>query len=194
MPRQRAITQCPRRCDAGVVLLALLLALALGGIAMMAAVDVAALTRQRANEQELLFVGNQYREAIRRYYFGAPFGTPRILPASIDDLLEDDRFPTPVHHLRRRYPDPVTASPEWGEVRIGTRLSGVYSLSEKTPVKQQGFTPAYEPFSGKSTYRDWIFAMSNTGRPTFVNPESASPPAIGEAPSIPSRPVRRTPP
>ncbi len=158
MTEQRVITRRPRRRDAGVVLLALLLALALGGIAMMAAVDVASLTRQRANEQELLFVGDQYREAIRRYYFGAPPGTPRILPASIDDLLEDDRFPTPVHHLRRRYPDPMTASPEWGEVRVGTRLSGVYSLSEKQPVKQQGFTPAYEPFSGKAAYRDWVFA------------------------------------
>jgi type II secretory pathway pseudopilin PulG len=158
-----------------VVLLALLLALALGGIAMMAAVDVASLTRQRANEQELLFVGDQYREAIRRYYFGA-------------------RYPTPVHHLRRRYPDPLTASPEWGELRIGTRLSGVYSLSEKTPVKQEGFAPGYQPFSGKTAYRDWIFAVSNTGRPNFVNPDSASTPANGEAPSLPSRPVRRTPP
>jgi type II secretory pathway pseudopilin PulG len=160
----------------------------------MAAVDVAALTRQRANEQELLFVGDQYREAIRRYYFGAPPGTPRMLPASIDDLLEDDRYPTPVRHLRRRYPDPITASSEWGEVRIGNRLSGIYSLSEKQPVKQQGFTPAYEPFSDKTAYRDWVFAVSNTGRPNFVNPDSASNPANGEAPSIPSRPVRRTPP
>lgn len=192
MPRQRAITQCPRRCDAGVVLLALLLALALGGIAMMAAVDVAALTRQRANEQELLFVGDQYREAIRRYYFGAPPGTPRMLPGSIDDLLDDNRYPTPAHHLRRRYADPVTASPEWGEVRIGTRLSGVYSLSERQPVKQQGFTPAYEPFSGKTAYRDWIFAVTNTGTVTFVNPEFASTPASGAIPSVPSRPANRT--
>ncbi len=174
-------------------MLALLLALALGGIALMAAADVWALARQRAQEQELLFVGDQYRQAIQRYYFGAPPGTPRVLPSSLEDLLEDDRYPVPVRHLRRRYPDPVTASPEWGELRLGTRLSGVYSLSEKTPVKQEGFAPGYQPFSGKTAYSDWVFAVSNSGRPTFVNPNSASTPASSAAPFVPTRPVRRTP-
>ena len=71
-----------RGCD-GVVLLVLLLALALGGIALMAAVDVASIARQRAREQELLFVGDQYRQAIRRYYYAAPNGAKKVLPASL---------------------------------------------------------------------------------------------------------------
>lgn len=177
----------------GVVLLALLIALALGGFAVMAAVDVWSMARQRGQEQELLFVGNQYRQAIQRYYVGAPAGTPRVLPTSLEDLLEDDRFPVPVRHLRRLYPDPLTGSTEWGVLRAGSRISGIYSLSEKTTIKRDGFAPGYQQFSGLVNYRDWIFAVSPTGKPTFSDPTSPSTPASGSAPSFPSRPVPRTP-
>jgi type II secretory pathway pseudopilin PulG len=181
-----------RRCS-GIVLLALLLALALGGIALMAAVDVWSLTRQRAQEQELLFVGNQYRQAIQRYYLGGPPGSRRTFPASLEDLLEDNRFPVPVRHLRRLYPDPITGSSEWGALRVGDRIAGIYSLSEKEPVKQAGFGRGYQQFTGKTSYRDWVFAISPTGRPLVGNPSSPATPASGAAPSDPSRPVRRTP-
>jgi type II secretory pathway pseudopilin PulG len=52
----------------GLVLLALLIALAISSVAMMGAPDVWALQRQRQQEEELLFVGDQYRLAIQRYY------------------------------------------------------------------------------------------------------------------------------
>jgi type II secretory pathway pseudopilin PulG len=175
-----------------VVLLALLLALALGGIGLMAAVDVWSLARQRMREQELLFVGDQYRKAIQRYYFGAPQGTPRVLPAKLEDLLEDDRYPVPVRHLRRLYPDPITGSAEWGLQRDGQRVAGVYSLSEKPPVKRAGFAPGYEQFSDKAAYRDWIFAVSSTGGPRAELPRAASAPDNGFNPP-PSPPVRRNP-
>jgi type II secretory pathway pseudopilin PulG len=184
----------PGQRASGVVLLALLLTLALGSIALMAAVDVWALARQRAQEVELLFVGDQYRQAIQRYYFGAPPGTRRVLPARLEDLLEDDRYPMPVRHLRRLYPDPVTGSNEWGTLRVGERISGVYSLSEKETIKQAGFAPGYEKFEGKTVYRDWIFAVNAVAAPAAVTPPSAGRAASGPAPSLPpQRPVRRTP-
>lgn len=194
MTDPRVIAHTPRRrpTPKGVVLLALLIALALGGFAVMAAVDVWSMARQRGQEQELLFVGNQYRQAIQRYYFGAPAGTPRVLPTSLEDLLEDNRFPVPVRHLRRLYPDPMTGSPDWGLLRAGTRISGIYSLSEKAPIKRDGFAPAYQQFSGLSSLRDWRFAISPTGQPTFADPSSPGSPASGGAPSFPSRPVPRT--
>jgi type II secretory pathway pseudopilin PulG len=173
----------------GVVLLALLLALALGSIALMAAVDVWALARQRALETELLFVGNQYRQAIQRYYYGAPPGARRVLPASLEDLLEDDRYPIPVRYLRRLYPDPITGGSEWGALRVGERIAGVYSLSDQEPIKQAGFAPADAQFSGKTAYHDWVFAVAAAARTTLV-----APPAGGPAPSpSPTRPARRTP-
>lgn len=175
------------------MLLALLLALALGGIALMAAVDVWSLSRQRLREQELLFVGNQYRQAIQRYYFGAPPGTPRVLPRNLEELLADDRFPDPVHHLRRLYPDPVTGSTEWGLVVIRDRIAGVHSLSDKEPVKKAGFPPDYLQLGGKASYREWIFAIGPDGRPIFNTQPFASPPPRGTDPLTPSTPVRRTP-
>jgi type II secretory pathway pseudopilin PulG len=195
MAEHIAITgrRCTGRRAHGVVLLALLLAVALGGIAMMAAVDVWALARQRAREQELLFVGDQYRLAIQRYYFGAPPGTRRVLPASLADLLEDNRYPVPVRHLRRLYLDPITGSADWGALRVGGRIAGVFSLSDQVPVKQAEFEQSYEQFNGKTAYREWVFAFSISGDPLIVNPPSASPPPAGAVPSISPPPVRRSP-
>ena len=176
-------------CGRGVILMALLIGLALSGIALMAAVDVWTIARQREREQELLFVGDQYRQAIRRYYYAAPSGTPRMLPASIAALLEDDRYPVPVRHLRRPYPDPVTGNAEWGVLRDGDRITGVYSLSEAPPLKLAGFAPAYESFAGQTRYRDWVFAFAVPRRGGFQPPPAPGAPAA-DTPPPPSRPVR----
>jgi type II secretory pathway pseudopilin PulG len=146
------------------MLLGLLIILALAGLSLMAAVDVWAIQKQREREEQLLFVGNAYQQAIRSYYFAAPNGSPRVLPPGFEALLEDDRYPNPVRHLRRLYPDPVTGGSEWGEVRVGERLSGVYSLSESQPIKQAGFSAAHESFKDRSRYRDWVFAFGGAQR------------------------------
>ena len=178
----------------GVVLLALLLVLALGSIGLMAAADVWSVTRQREREQELLYVGDQYRQAIQRYYYGAPPGGGRALPTSLEALLDDERYPVPIHHLRRLYPDPITGSNEWGLLQAGQGISGVYSLSEAQPIKQAGFPTIYQIFADKSSYRDWVFAFvgprrSGIGIPVPV-PPAASAPAF---PSTPTRPTRGNP-
>lgn len=191
-PVGHGIQRRSRKC-AGVVLLALLLGLVLAGIAVMAAVDVWAIARQRALEQELMFVGDQYRQAIQRYYFGAPPGARRMLPDHLEDLLADDRYPVPVRHLRRMYPDPITGRTEWGALRVGERIAGVYSLSDKEPLKQAGFPPGYENFNGKTAYRDWVFAVATAVQPVVATPLSPGPPASGSRVSDPPRPARRTP-
>lgn len=142
------------------MLISLLIALAVGGIALMAGVDLWATYRQREREVQLLFVGDQYRRAIRSYYFAAPAGTPRVLPRSVSDLLQDDRYALPLRHLRRAYPDPITASPEWGELRVDGRLSAVFSTSQQKPMKQAGFAMAYENFALQDRYQDWVFGFS----------------------------------
>lgn len=177
----------------GAILMALLLGLALGGIGLMAAVDVWTLTRQREREQQLLFIGDQYRQAIRRYWFAAPSGSPRVLPASFEALLEDERYPMPMRHLRRLYPDPITGKSEWGVLRQSDRIAGVYSLSEAQPVKQTGFTPAYEIFNDKTSYRDWVFAFTVPGRAAVMPPPTTSTPVSGK-PSLTTRAVRGSPP
>ena len=145
-----------RRRGRGVVLLALLLCIAFLGVMVMLGAESWATTLQRERETELLFAGEQYRAAIRHYYFAAPPGQTRVLPASIDELLEDHRYPIPVRHLRRPYPDPITGQ-DWRLVMIGQRISGVYSPSDLSPLKQKNFPVAYAAFEGRASYREWTF-------------------------------------
>ncbi len=185
--RLRGLTRQRQR---GVVLLVLLIALTLLGIGLMNAVDVSTLSRQREREQELLFVGEQYRQAIRRYYNAAP-GAQRGYPTSLELLLEDDRYPIPVRHLRRAYPDPITGKAEWGLLKAGDRILGVYSLSENAPLKQAGFTRAHEAFKDATSYKDWVFAyIPRRGVAVPSTPASGAPPAT--PPRIPT-PPRRSP-
>lgn len=168
------------------------------GIGLMAAEDVWSVARQREREKELLFVGDQYREAIRRYYVGAPPGTARVLPPSVKVLLSDDRYPVPVRHLRRAYPDPITGKSEWGMVRVNDQILGVYSLSEKKPMKQAGFVPLHQAFKDAETYRQWVFAAAVPAArlvpnllPDPIGPASTPMPSLPPIPSMPAR--RRVP-
>lgn len=140
----------------GVMLLALLIFLAILGLVATKTVEVwsTALTRER--EQELLFVGEQYRSAIERYYYATP-GANKVLPASLDELIKDDRFPKPQHHLRQLYPDPFREGETWGVLRQGSRIIGVYSLSDQKPMKKSGFGAKYTSFSAAQSYRGWRF-------------------------------------
>lgn len=176
--------------ERGFVLLALLVAMLLLAIGLMNAVDVWSMSRQRERENELLFVGDQYRQAIRSYYSAAPRGGQRGFPPSLEVLLDDDRFPTPVHHLRRAYPDPITGKAEWGLLKAGDRIVGVYSLSEAAPIKKAGFSPAHQAFKDAASYKDWVFAY--VPRRRVVLPAT---PASGTSPTTPPRkpnPPRRS--
>lgn len=161
-----------RRSQRGVVLLALLLAMGLMGLALMAAIEVGATARQREREQELLFAGEQYRQAIERYYWSAPPGTPRTLPRSVAQLLLDDRYPQPVQHLRRAYPDPF-GEPEWGLVHIGGRLAGVRSLANVEPMKRARFPERYAGFAAAADVSQWVFLF----KPPAAVPAAPRPPS-----------------
>ena len=179
-----------RRRARGAVLLALLLAIALAALASLVAVDVWKLTQQREREEQLLFVGDQYRAAIRDYYYGGPSGAGRALPTSLDALLDDDRFPIPVHHLRRLYSDPITQSTDWGTLVVGDRIMGVYSKSEAQPIKQAGFAQIDAIFADKLSYRDWVFAFVPGRRQSL--PTSPPPQGVPAPPgSPPHRPSSR---
>jgi type II secretory pathway pseudopilin PulG len=147
-----------RRSAPGLVLMALLLSLAIGAIALAAVADVWAVTRQRQLEEELLFVGDQYRAAIERYYRAV--ASAPAFPASLDELLLDPRFPQPVQHLRRAYLDPITGSSDWGLVRVGDRIAGVFSRSEAPTIKRANFPAAYVEFEDREQYSQWRFVYT----------------------------------
>lgn len=142
---------------AGFTFLGLMMIVAIMGVALLAVGEVWSAAKQRDKEQELLFVGNQFRRAITAYYAHAP-NKQQPYPTNLEDLLKDPRFPTTQRYLRKMYFDPMTGSAEWGLLKKPNGgIYGVYSLSEQTPMKQSNFKLIDKDFIGKLKYADWIF-------------------------------------
>lgn len=167
--------------EGGMVLLTLLIAMLLMSIALAGALDVWSLERQRERERQLLFAGDQYRLAILRYYRAG-----RALPTSVDDLLNDTRFPTPLHHLRRAWVDPVTGDNDWILMRQADRIYGVYSSSTAVPIKQAGFPRRYEDFENQKTYGGWQFFYLPPVVRNYTNTDTATAPL---KPALPFNPM-----
>ncbi|MEJ8834921.1 type II secretion system protein [Ramlibacter sp. AN1133] len=139
----------------GVLFLLVLLGLGLAGTG-----EAWVVASRRAREKELLWVGNQYARAIRSYYMQSPGA--RQFPSQLEDLLEDRRFPEPRRHLRRLYADPI--SRERFDIVLsddGSRIAGVRSHSDETPMKQDNFPAKFRDFKGSSHYSDWLFIADN---------------------------------
>lgn len=119
--------------------------------------ELASHAAQREKEQELLFVGDQFRQAIRAYYERTP-GAVKRYPQKLEHLLEDKRHPMPQRHLRRLYADPVTGGKQWGLLQAPEGgIMGVHSLSQAEPIKSAGFAAPYSAFEGAARYSDWQF-------------------------------------
>ena len=148
--------------------------------------------RQRADEEELLFVGEQYRQAIESYWRSTPGGV-RQWPTRLEDLVADNRFPQPRRHLRKLFRDPLAPEQPWGLMQVGSAIVGVYSQSEATPFRQTGFSARQAKFAAAQNYSDWKFAAVVSAGP--VPPATASPATPpgprAPAPSAPIRPTRR---
>ena len=150
--------------DAGFTYIGVLLAIALIGTGLAGTGEMWRTTVQREKEAELLFIGEEFRRAIARYYDGTP-GTARQLPGSLEDLLRDPRYPTVRRYLRKIYHDPMTGRPEWGLVRsAGNTIAGVHSLATDAPIRRSGFPEQYAAFTEAKSYAEWRF-MHDAGEP-----------------------------
>jgi len=147
-----------RHINTGFTYVGLLIAVALLGIALAAAGTVWRTQAQREREQELLFIGQEFRNAIASYYRA---GAGRQYPQSLDDLLVDNRMAQPLHHLRRLYADPMTGAPDWTLISAPSLgIMGVASSSKEEPLKKDGFSGADESFKDKTCYCDWQFVYT----------------------------------
>ena len=151
------------RDSRGFTYLGLLFAVAVLGFALASVGQVWGTIAKREREQELLFIGNEFRQAIGSYYESTP-GTKEY-PRRLADLLQDNRFPTIRRHLRKLYVDPMTGKPTWGLVLQGDQILGVYSLSQDHPIKTGNFDIADSFFSGE-TYAEWQFVYTPYGSPS----------------------------
>lgn len=157
----------------GVALLGLLILIAIIGIAAAAQVQVGSLVERREKEEDLLWIGREYRRALLSYSSITPAGR-QVLPASLNELLQDERFNPPRRHLRKIYTDPLTSKEEWGIVRAPDGgIAGVYSLSDAVPIKIGNFEPAEKDFEGKTKYSEWQFVAA-----TPVAQAVSPPPAV----------------
>jgi type II secretory pathway pseudopilin PulG len=153
------------RQSAGYALVMALLLLVLASLAVTLAVQKAQTEAQREREAELLFVGNQFRQAIRAYAL-AP-GLPAQYPETLEDLLVDKRWPVTRRYLRRIFPDPMTGRADWELDKAQGRIVGVHSASGRAPLRHAGFSLDDAAFEQAQTYADWRFsaaAMSGRGR------------------------------
>ncbi len=122
----------------------LLAAMVIVGVVLAGLGEVWHVAALREKEAQLLFVGNEFSQAIGRYYESTPSG-PKQYPQNLDDLLLDRRFPRPVRHLRKVYVDPFRGTPDWGLVLEQGRIIGVYSEAEGVPMRKLGVTTAGVP-------------------------------------------------
>jgi len=67
-------------------------AVAIAGLLLSVTSEVSSHSRQREKEKELLYVGDQFREAIALYYQRTP-GTVKRYPEKLEELLERQALP-----------------------------------------------------------------------------------------------------
>lgn len=175
MARQ-TIARDARHAQRGMLVIGVLALIALSALTAVQAGPRWIDARQRANEEELLFVGEQYRLAIESYWRETPNAIHKM-PTSIDDLILDKRFPFPKRHLRKEFRDPLAPEQGLAEIRDGGALIGVYSKAEGTPYRQAGLTGVQKSFNGAQRYADWKFSYVPPAAPAV-----GAPPPTGKTP------------
>jgi type II secretory pathway pseudopilin PulG len=150
------------RRQRGFTYLAALFLVGIAGIGLAATAEIWSHARQREKEAELLWIGEQFRQAIGLYYQRTP-GTVKRYPERLEDLLEDKRYVNVQRYLRRIYVDPMSAKAEWGLVPApGGGFMGVYSQSGGKPIRTASLPPDEGTAAHAATYRDWRFTYQPT--------------------------------
>ncbi|MBC3935635.1 type II secretion system protein [Undibacterium sp. CY7W] len=152
------MTHVPRKHQQGFTYLGLMILLVIIMIVATASIQLGKIEQQRLAEQELLHIGREFQLALLSYANSTPVGQNRR-PKTLQELVKDPRFPNTQRHLRKIYLDPITGKAEWGIVLSSDqqRIIGVFSLSDKKPIKIKNFDSYFLGFDEKKSYRDWVF-------------------------------------
>lgn len=130
---------------------------------------------QREREEELIFRGTQYKDAITRWYKPRPGQHVATPLRDLKDLLQDPRSLTTVRYLRRLYPDPLTGK-EWNLIADPSQgITGVVSSSGARPLKIDGFPDDLAELAGKNVYSDWQFAYKKPGKSGVLTVPAGTP-------------------
>jgi type II secretory pathway pseudopilin PulG len=149
-----------RRRHSGFTYLGLLIMVAVMGAGAAATGQLWSHARQREKEAELLWIGNEFRQAILYYYESTP-GFQKQFPRRLEDLVADKRFPGVKRHLRRVYADPMTGEADWQLIPAPDGgVMGVRSRSEAEVIKVGNFSRRDAALEAASRYSDWAFYYS----------------------------------
>jgi type II secretory pathway pseudopilin PulG len=152
----------------GYILIFLLIVIFVMTLGLLVAVPVLETQLKRENEEELIFRGQQYVEAIRLYQLKRPGSFPQ----SLEELTKEKC-------LRRLYPDPVSKSGQWNLLLIppvtaspgtGAQASGTDKLLVVTPaglkkisrpqivgVVSSSPEKSVRIYDGEEYYQKWLF-------------------------------------
>ena len=158
---------------AGFSYLGVLILVAIMTIMLAATGELWSMAVRRDKEAELLFVGGEFRRAIRLYYESTP-GTSKQLPKRLEDLIRDPRYPTVRRYLRKLYFDPVTGKQEWGLIeQPDGSIAGVHSLSHLLAIKHNPEMRGVPPGRAER-HSDWKFHYSDVAVPPVAGSASGA--------------------
>lgn len=126
-------------------------------ISSLVIIDAYQIQTKRANEIELLFIGQEFRDALESYCLKSNEQGINCYPTSVEDLLKDNRSLKSNRHLRKIYVDPITGKKDWVYLKVSNRIVGFHSSSNDSVLKKEGFRIENLSLSNKSSYSDWKF-------------------------------------
>lgn len=141
----------------GFIYIWLLMALSLLGLGLGRSLEIYHHELRREQEEQLLYIGSQYRLAIESYYIASP-GMVKRYPLKLEDLLLDTRMLSIKRHIRALYKDPITGSIAWGLIRNRQgEIIGIHSLSKVQPIKLPHLDGAHLYLTEAKSLSDWRF-------------------------------------
>lgn len=142
----------------GFTCLLLLFALTVLALSLLKSQGAVQLRHRQQQEDELLFRGEQIRQAIKQYRTASYANG--CYPGGFEDLLADTRGGKVHYHLRQWFSDPLTGQRQWGmKYDEQGRWVGVYSKGQGRPLRKEGFMQDSEKFRQASRYEEWLFAV-----------------------------------
>ena len=147
----------------------LMLVIALMGLGLMMAVPVWQTQIQRENEEELIFRGNQYIEALRIFQLKNPGSFPKALQELVEKRC-----------IRRLYKDPMSLGGEWNLILYQEGVGGAGQQRSLTPRGSassrisSGESPQGRPFSAQRVMVAPLKALSSIRNPRILGVVSTS--------------------
>lgn len=174
----------------GYAYLALLIGIAIIGVAAAASIQLGGLYQRRMAEKELLYVGGQFQRALLSYSDSTPVGQA-TQPRTLEELVRDPRYPNPLRHLRRVYVDPMTGKADWVLVRSpnGQTIIGIHSASRERPIQLRQFAEEFRGFEDRRSYAQWVFVARPPRLAQGQRPPSATGAVVLPSAVFPAGPV-----